>query len=72
MAEKEIEFIITPALKEKIVELSYDPTFGARKMQRVIQDKLGNVLAEAILSDKLKRGYKVEIEPEEFKLIINP
>ncbi|OIP76358.1 MAG: hypothetical protein AUK06_00205 [Parcubacteria group bacterium CG2_30_36_18] len=72
LAEKEIEFIITPALKEKIVELSYDPTFGARKMQRVIQDKLGNVLAEAILSDKLKRGYKVEIEPEEFKLIINP
>ncbi|PIR71645.1 MAG: hypothetical protein COU43_01445, partial [Candidatus Nealsonbacteria bacterium CG10_big_fil_rev_8_21_14_0_10_37_25] len=45
LAEKEIEFIITPALKEKIVELSYDPTFGARKMQRVIQDKLGNVLA---------------------------
>ena len=72
LAEKEIEFIITPVLKEKIVELSYDPTFGARKMQRVIQDKLGNVLAEAILSDKLKRGYKVEIEPEEFKLIINP
>jgi len=41
-------------------------------MQRVIQDKLGNVLAEAILSGELKRGYKVEIEPEEFKLKINP
>jgi len=72
LAEKEIEFIITQPLKEKIVELSYDPTFGARNMQRVIQDKLGNVLAEAILSGELKRGYKVEIEPEEFKLKINP
>ena len=72
LAEKEIEFIITPVLKEKIVELSYDPTFGARKMQRVIQDKLGNVLAEAILSDKLKRGNRVEVEPDGFKLIINP
>jgi ATP-dependent Clp protease ATP-binding subunit ClpC len=72
LAEKEIEFIITQPLKEKIVELSYDPTFGARNIQRVIQDKLGNVLAEAILSGELKRGYKVEIEPEEFKLKINP
>jgi len=72
LLEKEIEFIITQPLKEKIVELSYDPTFGARSMQRVIQDKIGNVLAKAILSGELKRGYKVEIEPKEFKLKINP
>jgi len=71
LLEKEIEFIITQPLKEKIVELSYDPTFGARNMQRVIQDKIGNVLAKAILSGELKRGYKVEIEPEEYKLKIN-
>jgi len=72
LAEKEIEFIITQPLKARIVELSYDPTFGARNMQRVIQDKLGNVLAEAILSGKLKRGNRVEADPGEFKLIINP
>ena len=72
LAEKEIEFVITQPLKVRIVELSYDPTFGARNMQRVIQDKLGNVLAEAILSGKLKRGNRVEADPGEFKLIINP
>jgi ATP-dependent Clp protease ATP-binding subunit ClpA len=72
LAEKEIEFIITEPLKEKIVELSYDPTFGARNMQRVIQDKIGNVLAKAILSEEIKRGNRVEIDPEEFKLVINP
>ena len=72
MAEKEIEFVITQPLKVRIVELSYDPTFGARNMQRVIQDKLGNVLAEAILSGKLKRGNRVKVEPEGFTLKINP
>jgi ATP-dependent Clp protease ATP-binding subunit ClpC len=71
LALKEIEFIITPELKEKIVELSYDPKFGAREMRRVIQDKVENVLALAILSGKLKRGYVVKIEPEGFKLVIN-
>ncbi|MDO8601321.1 MAG: AAA family ATPase, partial [bacterium] len=68
LAEKEIEFIITEPLKEKIVELSYSPTFGARQMQRVIQDKIGNVLATAILSNQIKRGGRVEIDPETFQI----
>jgi len=72
LAEKEIEFIITQTLKEKIVELGYDITFGARNIQRVIQDKVENVLAEAILSGELKRGNRVEVDPEGFKLKINP
>jgi len=71
LAKKDIEFKITPKLQEKIVELSYDPTFGAREMRRVIQDKIENVLAEALLRDDLKRGDKVEIDPENFKIIIN-
>ena len=72
LAEKEIEFMITLPLKEKMVELGYDPTFGARNLQRVIQDNVGNILAKAILSGELKRGNKVEVDPEGFKLKINP
>jgi len=55
-------------LKEKIVELSYDPTFGAREMKRVVQDNVENVLAEAMLSGKLKRGDIAEIDSQDFKL----
>ena len=72
LKEKDIEFIITLPLKEKIVELGFSPVFGAREMRRVIQDKVENVLASALLSGKLKRGDRVEIEPKEFKLKINP
>ena len=71
LKEKGIEFVITQALKEKIAELGYDPTFGAREMRRVIQDKVENVLATALLKGELIRGYKVEIEPENFQLKIN-
>jgi len=70
LAEKEIEFVIGQKLKEKIVELSYDPTFGARNMQRVIQDRVSNVLANALLSLQIKRGNKIELDPEDFKLRI--
>lgn len=71
LKEKGIEFVITQALKEKIAELGYDPTFGAREMRRVIQDKVENVLATALLKGEIIRGFKVEIEPENFQLKIN-
>jgi len=71
LEEKGVEFVITKSLKEKIVELGYDPTFGARQMKRVIQDKVENVLASALLSDKLKRGDKVEVNSQDFSLKIS-
>jgi len=70
LKEKEIDFIITPGLKEKIAELGYDPAFGARQMKRVIQDKVENVLASALLSGELKKGAQIEVDPEGFKIIV--
>lgn len=69
LKEKQIEFVIEEPLKEKIVQLSYNPEFGARQMQRVIQDKIANVLAEAILREEVKRGEVISIDPENFRLI---
>lgn len=72
LQEKGIEFIIREPLKQKIVELGYSPVFGAREMRRVIQDKIENVLASALLSGELKRGQRVTLDPEQFKLILSP
>ena len=72
LKEKEIDFEITESLKEKIVELSYKPEFGAREMRRVIQDKVENAVAQALLSDKIKKGDKIEINSENFEVVINP
>jgi ATP-dependent Clp protease ATP-binding subunit ClpC len=71
LSDKGIEFEITEDLKEKIVELGYSPVFGAREIRRTIQNKVENVLANAILSGELKKGDKVRIEPENFELIIS-
>jgi len=70
LSSKGIEFIITEDLKEKIVELSYNPEFGAREMKRVIQDKVENVIANALLSDKIKRGDKIKVLADNFEIII--
>ena len=71
LKEKGIEFIINQPLKEKIVDLGYSPVFGARQMRRVIQDKVENPLASALLKGEIVRGSKVGIDPENFQLKIN-
>jgi ATP-dependent Clp protease ATP-binding subunit ClpC len=69
LKKKDINFEITNELKEKIVEISYDPLFGAREMQRVIQNKVGDALSSAILKKELERGDSFVIDPENFKII---
>ncbi len=68
LEEKNIEFIITEELKEKIVKLGYDITFGARNLQRTIQDKVENPLAEALLRGDIKKGDSIEISAVNFKV----
>ncbi|MDO8524437.1 MAG: ATP-dependent Clp protease ATP-binding subunit [bacterium] len=70
LLDKGIKFSATQELKEKIVELSYNPAFGAREMKRVIQDKVENNLAKALLLGDLKRGKIVSVDPVDFSLKI--
>ncbi|MFA5355504.1 MAG: ATP-dependent Clp protease ATP-binding subunit [Candidatus Paceibacterota bacterium] len=68
LEEQNVELVVTDALKARIAELGYNPTFGAREMRRVIQDKVENILASALLSGALKKGSRVEVNPEDFSL----
>ncbi len=69
LAQRNIEFIIQDELKEKIVELGYDIKFGARNMKRVIQDKVENAIAQALLKGEIKKGDKFIISPDNFSVI---
>jgi ATP-dependent Clp protease ATP-binding subunit ClpA len=68
---KKIQLVITEELKNKIVELSYDPVFGAREMKRVIQDKVENVIARNLLKDAIPQGSKVQVDPNTFAINIS-
>lgn len=70
LKKKKIEFIVTPELKNKIVELGFHPVFGAREMKRVIQDKVENSIAKALLGDKIVPGNKIELNPVNFDVIL--
>jgi len=69
LKEQEINFTITESLKEKIVQLSYKPEFGAREMRRIMQDNVENEIAKALLSDTIKKGDTIEMNPENFSIV---
>ncbi len=60
-----IQLAITEELAKKIAELGYRPEFGARPMNRVIQDKIENKIATKILKGELRRGDTIELKAEE-------
>jgi ATP-dependent Clp protease ATP-binding subunit ClpC len=62
-----IRLVVGPALVDKIVELGYQPEFGARPMRRVIQDEIESRVAKKILQEDLKRGDFIEIKAEEIE-----
>jgi len=56
LQKQEIIFEPTPELAAKVVEIGYDPTFGARPMRRAVADRVEQVIAKKILEGTLKRG----------------
>ena len=59
LADREMTLTLTDAAKVKLVELGYDPVYGARPLKRAIQQWIENPLAQAILSAKFMPGDNI-------------
>ena len=57
--EREIELELTDDARTLIGNLGYDPTYGARPLKRVIQKRLVDPLALAILEGRFAAGDTV-------------
>lgn len=68
-----IHLTITGSVKGYIAEKAYNPKYGARPLRRMIQTQIEDMLAEEILSGKIKPGDDVEIRmvKKEIKTVVN-
>jgi ATP-dependent Clp protease ATP-binding subunit ClpB len=53
---------VTEAAKVQLAEEGFDPTYGARPLKRIIQQRLSNSLATALLDGSIVSGGEVEID----------
>ena len=53
---------VTPAARRLLASEGYDPVFGARPLKRIIQQRLVNPLASALIDGRAAPGGTVEID----------
>jgi ATP-dependent Clp protease ATP-binding subunit ClpB len=68
--EREISVELTDGAKTLLGNLGYDPTYGARPLKRVIQKRLVDPLALAILEGRFVAGDTVKVEAAEGELVL--
>ncbi|MFA5498494.1 MAG: ATP-dependent chaperone ClpB [Candidatus Cloacimonadia bacterium] len=71
LSERKVGFEITEQALDRIVELGYDPQFGARPLKRVIQRELENRLAILILENKICENTNIEVDYTGDDFVIN-
>jgi ATP-dependent Clp protease ATP-binding subunit ClpB len=65
-----IEVELTDAARTLLGNLGYDPTYGARPLKRVIQKRLVDPLALAILEGRFTTGDTVRVDAAEGELVL--
>lgn len=62
LADKEISIEFEPAVVTLLAEQGYDPIFGARPLKRLIQQKVVNLLSNALLKGEIHSREMIELK----------
>ena len=71
VAERGIELTLTDDARTLLGNLGYDPTYGARPLKRVIQKRLVDPLALAILEGRAVDGDAVTVDAAEGEIVLD-
>jgi len=62
LADRQITLTLTEAAKEYLVQIGYDPAYGARPLKRTIQRELESPLAHKLLTGEVRDGQTVLVD----------
>ena len=68
LVEKKVTIELTQKATTWLANKGYDPVYGARPLDRVIQENIKSVLADEILFGKLEKGGAVKIDVQDDQL----
>ncbi len=69
LADRRIEIELTDAAKEHLIEVGYDPAFGARPLKRAIQREIETPLARKLVAGEVRDGGQVRIDEKGGELV---
>lgn len=70
VAEQGIQFELTEAAQDKIVDDGFDPEYGARPLRRALQKQVEDRLSEELLKGTIKKGQKALIDVKDGNFVV--
>jgi ATP-dependent Clp protease ATP-binding subunit ClpB len=61
LAEAGLSIGLTHEAKKQLANEGFDPTYGARPLKRIIQQRIANSLATALLEERVKPGSTIQV-----------
>ncbi|MCH4246262.1 MAG: ATP-dependent chaperone ClpB [Acinetobacter populi] len=71
LGEREIRLRVEDDALDQLIEIGYDPVFGARPLKRAIQQEIENPLAQQILSGEFSAGDTIVVSKDGEHLAFN-
>jgi ATP-dependent Clp protease ATP-binding subunit ClpB len=71
LAVRRIAIEVTPAAKEWLAEVGYDPAYGARPLRRLVQSAIGDRLAKMLIGGEVTDGGQVLVDRGEDGLVLS-
>ncbi len=65
LADKELQLSISDQVLASLVDVGYDPVYGARPLKRVLQQQLENPLAQQLLAGDFVAGDTIVVDYEQ-------
>jgi ATP-dependent Clp protease ATP-binding subunit ClpB len=62
LAERDMTLELTPAAKERLADIGFDPVYGARPLRRAIQQRIVHPLAARLLSGDFHDGDTIVVD----------
>jgi len=72
LAEHRLSLDVTFDAKQLLVERGWDPAYGARPLQRVVQREVMNPLAKLVIAGSVKPGEKVKVTTDGDRIVVHP
>ncbi|WP_404445461.1 ATP-dependent Clp protease ATP-binding subunit [Microbacterium marinum] len=69
LLDRDMTVELTDAAKDKLIEIGFDPTLGARPLRRAMQREVEDQLSERILRGELNAGDHVKVDAEAGKFV---
>lgn len=69
--ERDLKLVLTTAAKDRLIELGYEPSLGARPLRRTVQREIEDEISERILTGTIQSAQDIKVDFVDGKFVFD-